>query len=260
MLLLVIGPVIGATSACEDPPKPTKITVVPDAAPPTPPAREGCARTGSMDALDGDPTCVVPRPPEDTMRAVLKNLSLTMTVEPEVIAGSATRITVTITNTAPVETTVLLEAKPRSWSPRPDWTRVSGIPEAIATGESTPRLLFPSSTTDSFDRDVDAVPLVANTIDKNATSSVLAVHLRPGGKLTHDMQWFAYRIPAPAPIVKDDAGHRYVPKTSAQNLPAGEYSVNVDLPLYGLSKEERKLTTRIRVVPATLPDGGTRHR
>lgn len=246
-------------AACEDPPKPQKVIAPPAPAPVLPPAREGCARTGSMAALDADPTCVVRRPPEDTMRAVLKNLSMTMTSEPaEIVAGSTSRVTITITNTAPVETTVLLEAKPRSWSPRPDWSRVSGIPDAIGSGESTPRLLFPTSTVDAFEHDVDAVPLVANAIDKNATSNVLAVHLRPGGKLTHDMQWFAYRIPAPAPIIKDDAGHRYVPKTSALNLPAGEYSINVDLPLYGLGKEERKLTTRVRVVPPTLPDGGTR--
>jgi hypothetical protein len=86
--------------------------------------------------------------------------------------------------------------------------------------------------------------------------TTLAVHLRPGGKLTHSTSWWALRIPAPAPVVQDDAGHRYIPKTSALPLMAGEYSIVVDLPLFALSREERKVATRVRVVRATLPDGG----
>ena len=113
------------------------------------------------------------------------------------------------------------------------------------------------TTTDSYERDVDAVPTVAGT-NAPSPSAVLAVHLRPGGKLTHVMSWWALRIPAPAPVVKDDAGHRYVPKTTAILLFPGEYTITVELPLYGLGREERKVTTRMRVTRVPLPDGGLR--
>ncbi len=253
VLILLIG--------CEDPPKaaPVVVDASASAAPPPPPQREGCARVGVLAAAESDPSCVVKRATEEATRAALKQLSITLDAEPpEVVAGSTSLLTVTIKNTSSSEATLFLEARPRLPGPRTDWSRVLGVPEPHPTASEVPRLLFPMTTTDNYNRDVDQLPTVAGSAPPPLPPTILAVHLRPGGKLTHVSSWWALRIPAPAPVVTDDAGHRYYPKTTAINLFPGEYTVTVELPFYGLSREERKVTTRLKVTRTPLPDGGFR--
>lgn len=252
---------LSGLSACEDPPKATPAKPSASApAPPPPPAREGCARAGVLDAAENDSSCVVKRAPsEEVMRAALKQLSITIEPEPpEVVGGGTSLLTITIKNTSSSEATLFFEARPRPPGPRTDWSRVVGIPELHPSASEVPRLHFPMTTTDSYNRDVDQLPTVPGTAVPPAPPTIFAVHLRSGGKLTHVSSWWALRIPAPAPVVTDDAGHRYVPKTTALNLFPGEYTVTVDLPLYGLSREERKVTARMKVTRTPLPDGGFR--
>ena len=193
------------------------------------------------------------------MRAALKQLSIDIAAEPaEVVAGGTSLLTITIKNTSSSEATLLFEARPRPPGPRTDWSRVVGIPEPHPNASEAPKLHFLMTTTDGGNRDVDQLPIVAGTALPPPPPTILAVHLRPGGKLTHVSSWWALRIPAPAPVVTDDAGHRYIPKTTAINLYPGEYTVTVELPLYGLSREERKVTTRMKVTRTPLPDGGFR--
>lgn len=222
---------------------------------------EGCLRSGSIEGVENDPTCVIHKPTEEGMRAfiggdlhqVLKRVSITCSLEQaEVISGLSTPLHVTFVNTASTESVVVFEARPRPDGPRPDLSRVAGIPELRPVAVA-PKLFFPISTTDARDRDVDALPTVNAP---PATTTTLGVHLRPGAKLVYSTSWHALSIPAPAPIFHDDAGHRYVPKTMAQPLPPGEYNVVVDVPLYGLSKEERKVVARVKVVRPPALDGG----
>ncbi|MBX3216215.1 MAG: hypothetical protein KF850_29520 [Labilithrix sp.] len=250
-------PLALALAGCEDPPRAAPaVDASVSPPPPPPPPRAGCARTGGFDGVEGDPSCVVTSASEEAMRAALRNLSITLTPSlTEVVGGGTALLTLTIKNTSPVETTLYLEARARPAGPRTDWSRVVGIPEPHPASAAEPRLLVPMTTTDSRDRDVDAVPTVA-THAPPPPPTLLAVHLRPGGKLTRVVSWWALRIPAPAPAVTLDGGHRYVPKTTAQNLPPGEYTVTVELPFYGLGREERKVTTRIGVTRTPLPDGG----
>jgi hypothetical protein len=244
---------------CDDPPR-----VVPQAdasavPPPAPPPREGCTRAGTLDGIESDPSCVVKHVNDEAMRGAMKSLSITIAAQPtEVVAGSTSLLEIMIKNTGPAETTLFFEARPRPSGARTDWSRVVGIPEPPATVAEVARPLFTMTTTDSYDRDVDAVPTIAGSVVHAPPPTVLAVHLRPGAKLVKSISWWALRIPAPAPIVKDDAGHRYVPKTAAINLYPGEYTVTVELPFYGLGREERKVSTRLRVTRVPLPDGGLR--
>jgi hypothetical protein len=186
------------------------------------------------------------------MRELMKSLAVTISVEPtQVIAGGTAVVTVTIRNTSPAESDVLLEARTRAPGPRPDWSRVLGVPEQREPPASSPEalhLFLPMTTTDSSGREVDALPTLGG--GAAAPPTVLEVHLRPGGKLTHTASWWALRIPAPAPVVQDDAGHRYVPKTTALPLSPGEYNLMVELPFFGLTREERKISTPVHVVKA----------
>jgi hypothetical protein len=240
--------------ACEEAPR-----AVPDASvrpPPKPPAapEEGCARTGNVDALAADPACVVPRPSEEAMRAALKKLAITTALESaEVFAGGSTTVTVTIQNTSSEPVLVVLEARSRPAGPRPDWSRVAGVPSARLDLATSPKLFFAITTTDSHDREVDALPTIGTP---TAAPTPIGTLLKPGGKLTHSASWWALGIPAPAPMFQDDAGHRYYPKTTAIPLYPGEYNVVVDVPIYGLSREERKFATRVRVRKAPPLDGG----
>lgn len=238
---------------------------MPDASaepPPAAPPREGCARTGSLDAVEADAACVVRRSDEGLrallgaeIHAVMKHVAMEGSIEPsEVFAGAQARMQLSLRNTGPAEITLVFEARPRPAGPRPDFARMRGVPEVKGSSE-TPRFFFPVQTMDARDRDVDALPLVENA-GAQPVMTTLAVHLKPGGKLTHTMPWWALTIPAPAPIYKDDAGHRWVPKTMAQSLPAGDYSVVVELPIWGLSREERKIAIRVHVARAPLMDGG----
>jgi hypothetical protein len=250
-----------ALSGCDDPPRAAPVA---DASvslpPPSPPPREGCARGGSLDSIETDPSCVVKRSSEEAMRLALKQMAITLDAQPpEVVAGGTSLLALTIKNTSSSEATLFFEARPRLPGPRTDWSRVVGIPEPHPVASEVPRLLFPMTTTDGYDRDVDALPTVAGTSVPSPSPTLLAVHLRPGAKLTRNMSWWALRIPAPAPIVTDDAGHRYVPKTTAQSLLPGEYTVTVELPFSGLGREERKISTRVRVMRAPLLDGGVRN-
>ncbi len=251
-----------AVAACDDN-KPVATTPSASAsineAPPAPPPREGCARTGTFAALENDPACVTKHATEEAMRAAMKRVAINVALEPaEVITGNTALMTITMTNTSPAEATIFLEARPRPIGPRTDWSRVIGIPEPKNTTSEVPRLFFPLTTTDSWDHDVDSLPVVnGSTTLPPPPVTTLAVHLRPSGKLTHTASWWALRIPAPAPVFQDDAGHRYYPKTAAVSLIPGEYTITVELPLFGLTREERRYTTRVRVVRAPKPsDGG----
>jgi hypothetical protein len=213
--------------------------------------------TGVASLIEADPTCIVHHPSEDAMRGALKQLSIGCTVEPaEVVAGSAGLLTVTMTNSSSGETTLILEGRTRPAGARTDWARVAGVPEPHSSTPDAIRLFFPMTTTDASDHDVDALPTIAGSTASPAAPTTFAVHLRPSGKLTHSVSWWALRIPAPQPVVQDDAGHRYVPKTSAIPLSPGDYNISVELPFYGLSREERKVSTRVHVTRAPLLDGG----
>jgi hypothetical protein len=240
--------------ACEEAPR-----AQPDAslrpAPPKPAvAEEGCARTGNVDALAADPACVVARPTEEAMRAALKKLSIATALESaEVFAGGSTTVTVTIQNTSAEPVLIVFESRARPAGPRPDWSRVAGVPSARLELATSPKLFFAITTTDARDREVDALPTVATPTTAPTPVGTL---LKPGGKLTHTASWWALGIPAPAPIFQDDAGHRYFPKTSALPLFPGEYNVVVDVPIYGLSREERKFIAHVRVRKPPPLDGG----
>ena len=254
---------VAGVAGCDEPPKPAPPSASasrPDSAAPAPqPEREGCARTGLLDGVENEPSCVVQRASEEAMRAALKQLAITLEPEvAEVVGGGTSLLKLTIKNTSQSEAVLLFEARPRPPGPRPDWSRVVGIPEPHPNAAETPRLHFPMTTTDGYNRDVDQVPVVAGTAVPPPPPPLLAVRLRPGGKLTHVSSWWALRIPAPAPVVTNDAGHRYVPKTTAVNLFPGEYTVTMELPFFGLSREERKVTARMKVTRTPLPDGGFR--
>lgn len=246
-------------AACDEP----KATTAADAAfeanaPAPPPARsgEGCARAGTIDSVEADPSCVLAKASDDVMKDFGRRLSLTLEAEPStVIAGSTAVLRLAITNVASSETLVVFDAYPRGQGPRPDWSRLAGVPDVKGEQPDLPRLQLVVSTGDSRERPVDAVPLVANNpLGASSGARILGVRLRPGAKLTSTMSWHALRIPAPAPIFKDDAGHRFVPKTTAVPLSAGEYVISVDVPLHGLAPAERTVTTRVHVEKAVPPD------
>ena len=112
----------------------------------------------------------------------------------------------------------------------------------------------PVRTLDAREHPVDGLPTSAGPSAGAApVLRFLRVRLKPGGKLTHTFTWWALRIPAPAPITRDDAGHRFVPKTAPVPLPPGEYVVNLELPLHGISPPESVVSTRMRV---EKPDQG----
>lgn len=239
-------------AGCEETPK-----SAPDAsAAPSPPpaasasakAGEGCARAGSLEGIESDPTCILVRANDDAMRDLTKRIAISAELDPTVVvAGSTAVLRLTFTNVAPVETLLVFDAFPRGLGPRPDWSRLAGVPDVKGDMPDVPRIQIAVSTLDLHERPVDAVPVVANSSAPASNPRILGVRLKPGAKLTHTMSWWALRIPAPAPIVKDDAGHRFVPKTTAVPLSPGDYVVSVDLPLHGLAPAERTVTVRAHV-------------
>lgn len=246
-------------SSCDDPKPARSADASAEAAPPpSPPARtgEGCARSGPLDGVEADPTCVLAKVSDDVMKDFGRRLMLRLDAEPEtVIAGSTAVLRLSVTNVASSETLLVFDAYPKGQSPRPDWSRLAGVPDVKGEQPDVPRLQLVVSTADTHERPVDAVPLVANNpLAPSNGPRILGVRLRPGAKLTSATTWHALRIPAPAPIFKDDAGHRFVPKTTAVPLYPGDYVISVDLPLHGLAPAERTVTTRVRVEKATPPD------
>lgn len=220
------------------------------ASPPPPPPRaaEGCARVGTLEGVETDPACVLAKANDDVMRDFGRRLSLALDIEPPaVISGSTAVLRLTITNVATTETLVVFDAYPRGQGPRPDWSRLAGVPDVKGDPSDVSRLQLAVSTADGHEHPVDAIPVVANSSAGASTPRLLGVRLRPGARLTQTMSWHALRIPAPAPIFKDDAGHRFVPKTTAVPLVAGEYVVAVDVPLHGLAPAERTVNVRVRV-------------
>jgi hypothetical protein len=99
---------------------------------------------------------------------------------------------------------------------------------------------------------VDGVPTIAGTAVAQTPARLLGVRLKPGEKLTHTMSWWALRIPPPpAPVVIDDAGHRFFPKTGAQPLWPSDYIASVELPLHGVLPVERTVAAHIHVIKST---------
>lgn len=218
--------------------------------------RDGCERSVSgFEGLEADPACLITAVREDVVRAAWKQLSVQCTLSPETVTPSATALFVlTVTNTSKSDALVVLDAKVRPSAGRTDWSRIVGIPEPRAASESAPRLFVPLTTTDARGHEVDAVPTLP--VPAGSPEAIVGVRLRPGGKLVHKASWWAFRIPAPQPIFRDDAGHRYVPKTAAVGLSTGEYHVVADVPAHLLTREERACVARVRVVKVSDLDGG----
>lgn len=262
----IIGALSAATlalvAACDDPPKVAPAARADAGEPPPPPLpvvqREGCLRSGLFEGVENDPACAVKTPPsEDVVRAAMKQLEIAITPEAsETYGGGTILLTLTIKNKSPSEAEVWLESRSRSTGARTDWSRVVGVPEPHAGVHDVPKLWFSITTTDQWDRDVDGVPTVGTGAPPTPTP--ILIRLPPGKKLVRKIEWFALRIPAPAPMFQDDAGHRFYPKTIAHPLTRGEYGVAVDVPLFALSKEERKQTLRLKVL--AHPDGGAPRR
>jgi len=245
--------------ACDDPKASTAVDATAEAAPPaqTASARvgEGCARSGTLDAVETDPNCILPKTSDDVMKDFGRRLTLSAEIEPKtVIAGSTAVLRLTIANVASTETLVVLDAYPRGQGPHPDWSRLAGVPDVKGEQPDLPRLQLVVATLDPRDHPVDAVPVVGSTTAAPSTPRLLGVRLRPGAKLHQTLTWHALRIPAPAPIFKDDAGHRFVPKTTAVSLSPGDYVVAVDVPLHGLAPAERTVTAHVHVDKIEKPD------
>lgn len=261
---------VAAATACDEPPKVRADASVlrvertdagaPASTDPPPKPTLGCLRGGTVEGAEADPSCILQSVPEDVMRDLSRRLEVTLALEPEtVVSGAAATVRLTITNTSSVETLVVLDAHTHAPGPRTDWKRLSGVPDIKGEPAEMFRVRFGLGTSDRRERAVDAVPVVTPAQLKAmgreptkaelapTTTRVLGIRLRPGAKLTHSMTWMALRIPAPAPIYKDDAGHRYVPKTTAFPLPAGEYNVTLDIPFHGLTPPERTFSTPVTV-------------
>ncbi|MBS2018913.1 MAG: hypothetical protein JST00_38955 [Deltaproteobacteria bacterium] len=258
---------LGALSllACEDTtPAATSARPSASAPPPwSPPPPEGCIRAGTLEAVEADPACVVQRVSDSTMRETMKALSIALAPDAATVNGGATALLrLTMTNTSDQEISVVLDAQPPGAVARPDWSRLAGVPEPRPSPSGAPvvpegfRLLMPVRTLDASGHSVDGLPSSPPS-GSTATPRILRVRLRPRAKLTQTISWWALRIPVPAPITRDDAGHRYVPKTVPQPLPPGEYTIAMELPLHGLSAPETTITTRIRVEKVD-PDAGPR--
>lgn len=252
---LEVGLLAGVLAACDAPrpqpaPPPPSASMAPVY---VPPPAEGCARTGSLEGVEGDPTCIVSRADDVVMRESMKHLSFALEPDTQaVMSAGMTNFRLTITNGAPFEVPLLLDARPPGAGPRPDWARLAGVPEpkagsAGAALSDSYRLGLVLRTLDSRDRCVDGLPTTAGPTAAAPVTRSLRVRLGPGAKLTQSFTWWALRIPPPGPITRDDAGHRFVPKTTPVPLPAGEYGVAVDLPLHGISPPESTFSTRIRV-------------
>jgi hypothetical protein len=220
-----------------------------------PPSPEGCARTGSLDGVETDPTCVVARGNDDTaMREAMKHLTFELKADaPVVIAGGTTVLRLAIANTSTNEVSLMLQAQPPSAGPKPDWTRLAGVPQPppAVSGVVAPesyRLVIPVRTLDANDHVVDGLPVTPSAAPPSLRS--LRVRLKPGARLTQTFTWWALRIPAPGPITRDDAGHRFVPKTAPVPLSPGQYLINVELPLGGIGPPESVVSARVRVEKA----------
>lgn len=256
--LILCACVAGCDAPPTGPPSPARpdASTVPLYVPPPP---EGCARTGAIESIDGDPTCVVTHA-EETTRDATKHLVLELKPDaPSVIAGGTLILRLAITNTASTEVAIVFDATPPSSSPRPDWSRLAGVPEPKPAGSATVepdiyRLALPLRTLDAHEHAVDGLPNVASATGTTPMPRLVRVRLRPGGKLTHTFTWWALRIPAPGPITRDDAGHRFVPKTAPLPLPAGEYVIQAELPLHGISPPESIVSARVQVDKVEKPN------
>ena len=250
-----IGAGIGG---CDTPPSPPSPAPVKASTEPlyVPPPPEGCARTGSLEALEGDATCVAAHADDTTMRDAMRHLVFDLASDsPVVTAGGQVILRLSITNTASAEVALVLDEQPPSTGTRPDWSRLAGVPEPkpAASGMPVPegyRLVMPVRTLDAHEHGVDGLPVTNAPSGSTPVPRTLRVRLRAGGKLTQNFTWWALRIPAPGPITRDDAGHRFVPKTAPVPLPSAEYVIDVELPLHGISPPESIVSTRVRVEKA----------
>jgi hypothetical protein len=239
--------------ACDDParraPAPAVSASPPDTGPPPP---EGCARFGPLEGVDADPACALAGPPENA--APLQRLSVALEIDPPtVVAGATSALRLTITNNGGAEALVVFDAQTRAPGPQADWSRIAGMPAPPDTSSAAPRLVFPVTTLDDHEHNVDAPPTVPGGAPSPSAPKLVGVRVRAGGKLTQTIPWWAFRIPAAPPIVVDDAGHRYITKTVPVPLWPGDYTVNVEVPLHGVTGVERVVSGHVHVDKSPLP-------
>ena len=252
--LVLAGVSLGCPSSSDRAPADAAPSAASQAPAWVPPPREGCVRSGELEGIEADPSCVVPHAEASVTRDAMRLLVLELNPDvPAIVGGGTVLLRLTIANRGTTEAELVFTAQPPGAVARPDWTRLAGVPELRQAVVEGFHLSMPVRTRDSHERSVDGLP---TTPQLAAAARLLRVRLRPGAKLTHTFAWWALRIPAPLPIFYDDAGHRFVPKTAPLPLAAGEYVIAIDLPLYGVSPAESVVSTHLQVDKIEKPDGG----
>jgi hypothetical protein len=211
---------------------------------------DGCARAGALDAIEKDASCAIPSPDPRDVQTWTRFLALSVRPDAsQIVPGGMTNLRVMITNTGTREAPVVLESRPPSALGRPDWARLSGTsapqPGNTTDAGETFRVSFVVRTLDAQSLPTDRLPLLPPSSEPQVR--YLRVRLAPGASLSQLLPWWALGIPAPYPPFKDDAGRRIVPQTAPRPLAPGDYTVRVEIPLYGSTAQERTVSASIRV-------------
>jgi hypothetical protein len=209
--------------------------------PPRP--RVGCTRSGSLDAVEKDPACVVDAPdPRDELARPRLAMALTPDA-PSVVPGGVVVLRVALTNTSATPLPVVLDAASPVTAPHRDTSLLVGFPDASVQA-GPPVLAFVRRTFDSREWDVDQIPMVPG---RPGPRALLRVTIPPRQALVKTLEWMALGIPPPAPPFFDDAGRRWVPKTTPRALEPGAYTVRVDVPLHGATPGAATVSARVEV-------------
>lgn len=225
------GAVVTVTTARESASTPAR-----DAAVEAPSPSATCQHEGNIESVERDPACLAPCDTFDARRLQTSLSTLSSRVPPGGVVG----LTAKITNVHRAPVVVCLHADAAD---RANWDRVHGLPAAAEHPCSSAHFVFAVRTLDARRADVDALKLTPNVHCRQT----YRVTLMPGRSLTKSLLWTAVRIPAPARPWEDDAGRRYVPKATPTPLPAGSYTIEVEVPFVDAPPELRVAAASIEL-------------
>ncbi len=201
----------------------------------------GCKRSGAIDTLESDATCVVESPDPDDVDTALKGVTVALEADTDhTVPGGVVTLRAIVSH--------------KSRGPHPVYFEVEEGPKSHmdALGRMEPGgpdsgivrwLKFDLKTLNMYERPVDFLKATKSIATERR---IFRVMVPPRTKLVRTLQWFAMWFP-PEPKPDPDASVHIEYKPVPLKLPEGKYTVRVNVPLFRAELAQRVAEVQLRV-------------
>lgn len=201
----------------------------------------GCKRSGAIDTLENDATCLVDAVDPEEVDASLKSVTVALEGDTDhTVPNGVVTLRVVVSHTAKEPQPIYFEVEE---GPKPHMDALGRMEPGGPDSGIVRWLKFEIKTLNAYERPVDFLKTPKSTATERRIYRVI---VPPRAKLVRTLQWFAMWFP-PEPKPDPDASVHIEYKPVPLKLPEGKYTVRVNVPLFRAEPAQRVAETQLRV-------------